>query len=555
MTQPTELYTVPIMDPNRGFRMWNLPEIYTGPTGTGRYVPNPDDMVVDWSQGFLRVNSVDYSTGISHLVAWTLPKDAHDHSDEDLLLGVGPGYDSESWRCFIDTSVMPHTLAIDGRLHIYGSQSSYIKVFRGTNIGVTGEVISSFYDSVGNLLGENIPLELALFSSADTHNVSVKVPMVGYTTNRLDNGEIVTVVAYNEDGGAVSIAKLVVMNTAFVRTTDREKRYVTGISLNSPFLHPGDSKVMEYPINLPVRSVPVYGVVHYSDGRKRELPIDGTKFNLYGTEHFTSSVVGQRLPLVLTYKLSENEYSYSASVGNTYHLSEQYIATTTQADRSYGVKLFVYPVWIDSIIGYRLEYFLYSLQRDRFYHVTPYVELAVGSRPFHPTEYGVVQELNLAIELDKIHGGFGKFRHVQTVAVSLLARGDENRTCWTVRYAPGQEPEYGMGLRAEMEFVNVNHWRLRLDNGFGSKEEWLRHLYYGTLPLHDPTREAKAPEPTHFNLVFANRKIELGVSQWNAETVVPNDLATGELLYLEWMRRTPNGDLQLAISGLRVQQL
>lgn len=545
--------TVPIMDPNRGFKTWNVKEIYTGPTGTGRYVPNEDDLVMDWTQGFFRVNSVDYTTGLCHMIPWVLPKDSHSDEREDLLLATGPGYTSESYRCFIDTSVMPHTLSIDSRLHVYGSQNVFVKVFKGTNIGINGEVISSFFDGAGNLLGENIPLELV--ETDDRHNTAIKAPMVGYTTSRLDDGEVVTLVVYNSEGGPASIARLIVMNTSFIRTTDREKRYVTGISLKSPFMSNTDPRMMEYPINIPVRSVPVYGVVHYSDGRSSEMAIDGTKFNLFGTENFTSSIVGQQLPLVLTYKLSDNEYSYNASVGRTYHLSEKYQATTTKADQSYGVKIFVYPVYVDAITGYRLEYFLYNLQREYIHNVTQYVELASGSKAFNPTEYGTMQEITMAIELDKVSGRFGKFRHIQTIGISLLSRGDENRTCWNIRYAPGQDPMYGTGLSAKMEFVNVNHWRMKIDCGFGSKEEWLRNLYYQAIPLHNPQLEVQAPEPTHYKVVFAGRKIEFAVSQWGTEVVVPNDLKTGEVLYIEWIRRTVGNDLQLGISGLRIQQV
>lgn len=544
---------VPVMEPNRGFRTWHITEIYTGPLGSGRYVPNVDDLVIDWTQGFSRVNRVDYSTGISQLVHWVLPKDSHDIEDEDLLLAVSPGGVGESFRCFIDTNVMPHTLSIDARLHVYGSQNKYVKVFKGSNIGATGEVISSFFDTSGTLLGENIPLELV--ETVPGQNIAVKAPMVGYTTSRLDDGELVICVVYNDEGGAVSLSKLVVMNTSFIRTTDREKLYVTGVSLRSPFLSTSDPRLLEYPINIPVRSIPVYGVVHYSNGSLREMPIDGTKFNLFGTENFTSSISGQQIPLVLTYKLSANEYSYNASVGNSYHISEKYIGSTTKADQSYGVKLYAYPVWVDAILGYRMEYFLYNLQREFYYNVTSLVEISHGSRAFNPTEYGVLQEVTLAIELDRVSGRFGKFRHVQTIGISLLARGDENRTCWTIRYAPGQDPHYGENLSATMEFVNVNHWKMRIGNGFGSMEEWLRNVYRHTLPLHNPQLEVQAPEPTHYKVVLKGRKIEFTVSQWNAEVVVPNDLETGEVLYIEWIRRTSANDLQLGVSGLRVQQV
>lgn len=552
MTTPATNMTVPIMDPNRGWRMWNIVEIYTGPSGTGRYVPNEDDLVVDLLQGFYRVRDVDYTTGLSVLIPWVLPKDPNAITDEDILLGVGPGYISEHYRIFLDTSVIPHTFACDSRLRIYGSQNSYIKIFKGTDIGVRGEVVSSFYDQAGNLLGENIPLELV--AMPDHHNQAVKTPMVGYTSSRLDDGEVVTVVVYNDTGGVTSIARMLVKNTSFIRTTDASRRYITGIELISPFLSSADARVVEYPINVPIRSVPLKGRVNYSDGYKRDFPIDGTKFSLFGAENFVASIIGQTIPMVLTYKLSQEEHVYGASVGNTYHISEAYKATTVKADRSYTVKLYVFPVWVDAIVGYRLEYFMYNLERSAVYYVTPYVELGTNSMPFSPTEYGVTQEISVAIELDKVDTRFGKFRHVQTFGIALHSPGNEDRTCWSVRYSPGQDPVFGLDLQAEVEFVNVNNWRLRLDNGFGSLDEWLRHVYYNTQPLANPEVELVAPQPTHFMLVFANRRIELPISEWNKELTVPNDLKTGEVLYLEFIRRNVANDLQLGITGLRVQQ-
>ena len=48
-------------------------EIYTGPTGTGRYVPNIEDAVWDWTAGVFRVVDVNITTGLSTLVLHTFP--------------------------------------------------------------------------------------------------------------------------------------------------------------------------------------------------------------------------------------------------------------------------------------------------------------------------------------------------------------------------------------------------------------------------------------------------------------------------------------------------
>jgi hypothetical protein len=58
----------PIVDRSRRFTHFKMDEIYTGPAGTGRWVPNVDDMVTDWEQGFYRVVAVDHErTNLSYL--------------------------------------------------------------------------------------------------------------------------------------------------------------------------------------------------------------------------------------------------------------------------------------------------------------------------------------------------------------------------------------------------------------------------------------------------------------------------------------------------------
>ncbi|WP_200850974.1 hypothetical protein, partial [Klebsiella pneumoniae] len=67
----------------------------------------------------------------------------------------------------------------------------------------------------------------------------------------------------------------------------------------------------------------------YSDGSKKIMPVDGTKFNLYGLQNFIATIVGQKIELVLSYKLSADEYVYGASASLQKHLSIPYWATTT----------------------------------------------------------------------------------------------------------------------------------------------------------------------------------------------------------------------------------
>lgn len=541
-----------IVDPNRGFRTWIMTEIYR-PGSNGSIVPNVNDAVWDWTNGLYRVTAVDYTTGISTLQKYNPPADAGGLSDQDILLGAGPGYQSESFRVYINTSVIPHSMAIDSRLHFYGTTVSNVKVFLGTNTSATGQVISAFYDQSGNLLGDAIPLEVVAMN--DVTNIAIKTPKVGYTNHQFPDGEVVTIVAYDDAGHAVSIAKCLVKNTAFIRSADASMKYIASISIETPFLSSSDPKVIEYPINMPVQNLNLMGVVTYSDGSTSKMPIDGTKFRLYGLENYIATIQGQTVPLVLAYQVGPSEYSYITPTTANGMITESYSATTSQADGTYSVKLFVYPVWINAINGYRLEYFLYNLDRDVFYPVTNLVQLATNSQAFNPTLYGTVQNIQAAINLNEVYPGWANYRHVQTFSITLSAPGDTTgQDNWLIAYSPGQSPQYGVGTQAIADFVNTNNWRIDVSCGCATKEEWLEKVYYAAQPLVDLSTETQAPEPNYFVLVVGNQQVEVPVDGWNTPITTNNAPAEGGLVYLRWLRRGAATDLQLGISGLIVHR-
>lgn len=545
-----------IVDPDRLFSNWGIWEIYTG-TGPGAYVPNPDDEVRDWDRGVLRVASVDYTTGLSTLVLWEDPKTPNEISNEDILLGVTPGYQSESWRAYLDTNKIPHILQVDGRLHIYGSEAAYAKIFLGTDISVNGKVISAFYDQNGSFIDENIPLELV---GTDTiENLAIKALKTGYTNYILPDGEVVTVVVYNVAGAVVTKVKLLIQNTTLVKRTEENLKYVKGISIISSFLSEADPTIIEFPINATVSSIPLQGKVEYSDGTSMILPIgldNGSKMCLYGLKYYTPTVEGETKNLTLNYQLSPDEYAYMSPPTANGTLTERYYAKTTKKDSTYSVKLFMYPVWTGDVSGYTLDFWLYNVDRREFYRVPKgKIEIPEGSKSFDGLDFLSIQHLKVALDLSALDGKFNSYRHTQSFDIALKAAGDLNQTNWTINFSTGQLTPYGTGLSAKMKFINTNQWTLNVGNGFGSKEEWLRNIFYGINPLYDTYTESEAPAPTHFVVVTNRRETEFSVELWNNDLSIINDLNEGEVLYLRWIKRTPTNDLQLGVSGLVMHQI
>lgn len=546
------------LDPERGFWTWNRSEIVSFPGQTNKFIPNKDDAVRDWDQGVFRVVEVDQTTGMSILERWIEPPHPDTDGEENVLIATGPGYSSESFRMFLDQTVTPHTLSPDLRCHFYGTDVTGYKVFRGSDISEEfGEIISEFYDASGNHLGPTVPVITAVLPGmlpGTVYEHGVTAPMSGYTSVSMPDGERVTLVAYGANK-QLSTAQLVVVNSQAIRQPDTSKSYVKGIAIESSWISSSDPKVIEFPLNVAVESLPMFGMVSYRNGKKVRHAVNGGSMELLGLRNYVATEVGQEFGLTLTYQLADDEISYGINPTTERKITSRYIARTTPAEGAYACRLFVYPVWVSATIGYRLEFWLYNQDREKFWNVTPYIQLGSTSRAFDPKGYGFVQDLTYALNLNQVDGVFKPVRFTTKIQVSLLQDGGNGDANWEVTFRPDQDATYGRDLKADLEMVQTNIWNLRLANGAQSKEQWLAKMYYAAEPLINPEVEVLVPEPTHFRVKFLHNSYEYAISQWKDILKVNNDLgANGALVYIQWIRRTAGTDLQLAMTAVPVKQ-
>lgn len=540
-------------NPDRGWRIFNRNEIVDTPNQPNRWVPNTGDLIWDEYNGWFIVRYVEPGTHLSTLETWDPVKPKPPITDSNQLVGVGPGYSSESYRMFLDTSVTPFTFTPSRRLRSYGSMVTHYQVFLGSDISpTTGTCISAFYTPTGDYLGPSVPFETEVIPGANIQ--TIKIPMGGYTVERLKDGELVTLVSYSDEGGVVDVTQLLVQNTATISQSDASKSYVGGISLDSPFLSSSDPKVIEFPLNVTVQSLPMAGVIHYRGGRKTTIGIDNLNMFLFGLNDYIATEVGQEFPLTLAYQLKPDEVSYELVPTALRRLTVAYTARTVPADNAYECRLFIYPTWINETVGYRLEFWLYNLDRQRFYNVSPYVELGVNSPPFNPKSYGTLQTLTYSLNLNEVDGRFAPHRLVSSFQIALLSDGSNRNANWEVYPRPNTGEAYGRNLKADIEYLETNMWDLRLANGASTKEAWLRKMYEAAEPLINPAVEVAPLTPTHFVLHFLHNKYEFSVEQWNQKLRVNNDLADGELLNIQWIRRIVSEDLQLAMTALPILQ-
>jgi len=541
----------PIYNANRRWQIWNMDEIYLGDIAANKYVPKINDVVFEIiGTAITRYIVMDISlTTLVPVLHEANKTDYGNFTDEDLLLGVGPGTQSDTYRILIDKSVVPYRLTVDGRLTVAGSMCRWAKIFKGHILSENGVVISRMYDANGNLLSENIPLELVANTLLD--NRAIKRISPCYTNADLQDGEVVTAVHYDDAGFVVSKRQLLVENTAYIRSVDASVKYIVSISLKSPFISTTNVRLIQYPINVPLAGLNLIGVVTYSDGQVVELPVDGTKFSIFGFEQYIATIVGQKIQVVLKYALGPNESNYISNIGSERHISEIYDAITTNVDGSYNIKLYGYPVWINAPTStYRLEWYMYNLDRNIKYNVTPYVVINTAYRAFDPNSYGVVQRLNVSLNIRDANGSYKSYIHAQTIDIILSKQGTERINNWTVGFDPDQDPKYGVGVYTTVRYVSSSRWVVKVNCNSATLSAWLDKVYYNTLPLFDPAVEAAPPAPTHFALIINGIRTEYPISNWNSDIVVNHAVTNNSTTFIQFFIRTNSSDLHLSVAGL-----
>ena len=548
---------VPISNPQRSFQVWSLPQIYTGPNVAGAYVPNVGDLIVDLLNGFNQVTSVDYTTGLSVWVPWIPPNQNNGVLQSDVLLGSAPGAPSESYRCYINTSVTPYSLNFDTALYIYSSKAAYCKVFLGTDISSAGIVISAQVDQNNNVTTEN--LSLSVVQMANANNLAISNINGGVSTQAVQSGELVTAVIYAADGTVLSYSKLLVSNTNFSRPLNAATKYVTGIELVSDYLSSSNSQLLEIPVNMLTQSILLQGKVLYSDGSSVILPIDGTRFNLAGMNNYVASTVGQQVPLVLIYNFASNEYGYEVSgVYPNRFMTADYTITTMAVAGAYSVKIYAVPRWNASTNQYTLSFFMYNLNRNAVYDVTPYVTM-VSPNVFNPAAYNTAQTIAIRLNLNQVAPSFAYYIQNQTLTLDLESNG--SAPAWWVQYSPSG-PQMGVGNNyvAKISSTGVaNTWNVDLSCGLTNSSTWVNALYNNAQPLYDPVSEAAAPTPNYVRVIIGTSYTAIiPITSFNtvipALVLTPPDPIQGDVVLLEFLYRSgSNPDQELGLGVLPIQ--
>lgn len=530
---------------------------------SGDIVAQVDDRVWDYDLGEFRVIYRDQTTYEVELAEVREREDDSPVTDHDRFLATNSGYQSEAWRCYLDTRTLPHRLEISEGFRIYGNRTAYIRLFRGFDTTETGEIVSAWYNQAGEYVSDRIPVSIVanvkdtMFSpTQQLENIAIKAPDNGFTTKDLAQGEDVTLVAYTQDDVVVRTARLNVHHTNLIRRVDDTQRRVSSIQLVSPFLSESDATELRIPLNVDIASLVMEAKVNYADGTSRLMTVgdetSGKKFMLYNLMYWSPTNAGTPTKVTLVYRLDPTE-EYSRATGETVDgfVSKTYTIVPTDIVPKMSLKLYVYPTWSEQLNSYTLHYYLYDLERLRYFEVpASSVELVESSRSFDGSDYQTVQTLHLAVKLKDLDPSYGEYRHTQAVQIALIRSGGLPATNWRVRHNANQSEWYGDNMEAVLKVSAGQTHTVNVAAGQTDTDAWIDAIYYAQDPLRDPQAETKAPRPTHFYIDGGSREFDFPIDMWANDLTIISDLREGQNLGIRFVHRSVNGELQLAAAGM-----
>jgi len=534
----------PIYQPDDRWAMWSIHEIYTGNAGQNKFIPKVNDYVIEPETGIVYiVTNLDNVTFIPQLTQISF----NNNVTTDYIISST----NDNYRIYYDKSITPYTLSVDGLLRVYSSTATVARIYRGNYIDPT-KIISRTYDNNGNFIGHNVQLEIVSYNTADNYAIK-SIPSCN-TEEELSDGELCTVVVFDADGKVISKVSCILEETTFVAQAYAEQKYITEIFLKSAFIDTTQPDVIHYPVNLPISSFNPIGVVQYNDGSQIEYPIDGSKFNLYGLDQFVSTIIGHRVPLVLSYKLDSNEAALATVDSDNFYVTKRLTLIVDSPNTSYNVKLYVYPVWVDQVTGYSYKAYLMNLDRNVLFDVTTDVSIANNSPSFNTLAYGITQRLTFSIDLANVSGIYHNFIHTQTVDIILRGPADDLSVTniWEVAtQVPSNVPLYGTNLIAELDQTNPN--RVTIHNNIATEQDFIDKVYLTTNPLINPAIELSPIFPSHIELIVNNDSIIVPINQYTDSFNFPSQLQQFDNIDIVFLKETASGYLKLSVASMTMR--
>lgn len=535
----------PSYNPEGLWKTWAITEIYSGTSGSKRYVPKVLDHVIEPSTNTrYKVKSLSQVT----LIAELEPLGSNNSlalSSQDLLFATGPGWPSQCYRVFLDDTVFPYRLDVDAFTWIRQVNAAYVKIIHGSIYG-DHQIVSQVFDASGTFITDKVGLDLAAVEPG-WQNYHIKTIKTCNCSQQFINGDVLTVIVYSNDGHILGITPLSVVNSNFIRALNAPQKSITHISLRSPFLSETNPNLLVLPLNWTTASMNLMGVVHYSNGSEVEIPVDGRKFTMRGLQQLLSNIPGQEFDMTLHYALDPTETTTHETSSFNNGINVNYRIQLVDPNYSYSIRLYAFPVWEETTQQYQLTFWMFNLERNIYRNVTGSIRFAANSSLFDGSRFGVLQRFQVSLNLRDIVPTYKAFAHTQVFEVSLYGKPSDFPTPWVVKHNLTDAAVYGgslFGLIAEEGSVN-------LTSGIQTFEEWKDRFYLKSYPLTEtPENPTSVIQPTHFDVLYNNQVTTFAIGQWDQNLILPTQGVVRKSVFIIFKREISTGSLYLAMASV-----
>lgn len=521
-------------------------------------VPQENELIFDVPNGRIhRAAHVDWQATLkTTMVPWVFSSgDAGNNTDQDWIFGVRGGPMMGEALLSVDYSVRPNVARIDATIMRPGA--AYALVFLGDDVNKdTGKIISAVYSSGGVMEKNQVPCELAAINGYTNKNI-MTTGAFSLTQNEeaMTDGKRCTVVFYDQAGNFIPpVQPLMVQHCAYMKNHQVGIKYVTEVELLSPwFTNVTDKTKLIVPININLLAIELRAIIHYSDGSQSDpLPVNGTRFTLHGLQQYRPKYPTQTGEITLTLLLADNEEHFIAQPGSPKHKSRTYTIVAGNVKGAYSPKIYTYPQWDAVVGGYKLQHFLFDLDRKTFIDVTSKVTFNDQSQPFRPTSYGVAQSLVFNLNLKDVSPTYESVVFIQHTEIVLLKDINGPGTRWSVQYSLAKPVYSALKLQATNAGTAS---KFKIDQGIYLQSDWLKAMYWAVDPSYDIWDEDTAPTPTHFELMHEDgRRWPFSIADWNKSNAINIEMQKGKTWYINWLNKDSQGNtLQLATTGVTVE--
>lgn len=502
------------------------------PEASGKYILEPTSIVIDRDTTVAYyVESVDkrYKHTLVPLRMLVIDK-----SREVSIVSYG----NSLYYLFYDDRVRPTQLNIDSKLVFFGQGLFEYRLLRKNAEGID-EHISMYIDTDGVARGERIPL--ASIPTLDT----IKVATNCHTTFKLKDGDAVTMQIFDASG--VQAAELTLFARRATLLNDMAASSTPIVEFNAECLQTRGEDFYVY-VNQNVEHLNIQPYLVYSDGLRKDIPVDYEKCFIHGLEDFVASFPGYKQPIVLKYHLTPREIATDPILEDrSRFLSCVKNIVVVPNNTKYTAKVTAIPIWNFTTRSYDMEYYIYTERRDGIYRVTDMVEYIDGTS-FNGYLFGQEQKLTVRLDLQSIYSSDDPIVHIQNIYITVKHYSAYER--YIIKNSPHDSYAYGVDVTIYRR--PVIHYDEDLGTYFvpttihNNLQAFLEAFYYSSRPMYDTSIETNPIAPTHFTVrstrtgqmvIAAPIPVEQYGQQWNIINAGDSNQLVGNTVIVEFVHQ------------------